>query len=61
MTTDQINAIIPGLDLTETHHGKEVKGWTRDEEGGGTTKFYLDSRDCRRLAALFQALAEELA
>jgi hypothetical protein len=61
MTTDQINAIIPGLDLIVTDDGKEVKGWTRDDESGGTTKFYLDSHDCRRLAALFQALAAELA
>jgi hypothetical protein len=60
MTVEQINDIIPGIELTETERGDVIKGWTRDIDSGGTIKFYLDRQNCARLAELFAALANEL-
>jgi len=57
---EQLNDIIPGLELIKTVRGDEIKGWTRDLEEGGSTKFYLNRLDCARLAELFAALANEL-
>jgi hypothetical protein len=57
---EQLNDIIPGLELIKTVRGDEIKGWTRDIEEGGSTKFYLDRQNCARLAELFAALANEL-
>lgn len=57
---EQLNDIIPGLELIKTVRGDEIKGWTRDLEEGGSTKFYLSRLDCARLAELFATLSNEL-
>ena len=57
---ENLNEIIPGLDLILTVKGDELKGWTRDTEGGGTRKFYLNAADCRNLAAAFLKIADNM-
>jgi hypothetical protein len=56
---DHINEVL-GLELIQTIKGDELKGWKRDLEEGGTTKFYINREDCLRLAEAFAEIAKNL-
>jgi hypothetical protein len=47
-----------GLELAYTVRGDELKGWKRDLEDGGSTKFYLNRAECEVLSRAFARAAE---
>jgi len=55
---DAINELL-NLGLAKTFLSDEVKGWSRDDDGG-TSKFYLNAIDCQNLSDAFAKLATEL-
>ena len=54
---DIINEFL-GLELGHTVRGDELKGWKRDLEDGGSTKFYLNRVECELLSNAFARVAE---
>jgi hypothetical protein len=55
----EVNELL-NLGLLETYEGDEYKGYRPSEEGIGTSKFYLDRKECERLSAVFARLASHL-